>query len=57
VRGGELAEPVREATVSSTIVEMLRAVAMLGEDRRFFPVGGSLAGATLLLGFMTVGGT
>ena len=57
VRDGELAEPVREATVSSTIVEMLRAVAMLGEDRRFFPVGGSLAGATLLLGSMTVAGT
>lgn len=57
IRGGELAEPVREATVSSTLVEMLRAAAMLGNDRRFFPVGGALAGATLLLGEMTVAGT
>lgn len=57
IRDGELTEPVREATVSSTIVDMLRAVALLGADRRFFPVGGALAGATLLLGPMTVAGS
>lgn len=56
IRGGELTEPVREVTVSSTIVAMLLAVAALGDDRRFFPVGGSMAGATLLLQAMTVAG-
>jgi PmbA protein len=57
VRGGALEEPVREVTVSSTIVDMLTAVIALGADRRFFPFGGSLAGATLLLGEMTIAGS
>ena len=57
IRGGGLDEPVREVTVSSTIVEMLLAVTALGADRRFFPFGGSLAGATLLLAEMTVAGS
>jgi PmbA protein len=57
IRGGELAEPVREVTVSSTIVEILTAIAQLGDDRRFFPFGGSLAGATVLVREMTVGGS
>ena len=56
IRGGELAEAVREVTVSSTIVEILKAIALLGDDRRFFPFGGALAGATMLIAEMTVGG-
>jgi PmbA protein len=56
IRDGELAEPVRELTVSSTILEMLKAVVALGDDRRFLPFGGSLAGATLLIEGMTVAG-
>lgn len=57
VRGGSLEDPVREVTVSSTIVDMLRSVSALGADRRFFPFGGSLAGATLLLTEMTIAGS
>lgn len=57
IRGGALAEPVREVTVSSTILEMLSSVAGLGADRRFFPMGGAMAGATLLFGAMTVAGS
>ncbi|MEP7055802.1 MAG: TldD/PmbA family protein [Actinomycetota bacterium] len=56
IRGGELAEPVREVTVSSTIVDILTAITLLGDDRRFFPFGGALAGATMLIAEMTVGG-
>lgn len=56
IGGGELGAPVREVTVSSTLLDMLRAVAALGADRRFFPFGASLAGATLLVGQMTVAG-
>lgn len=56
VRGGELAEPVREVTVSSTLLDMLGAIVALGADRRFLPFGGAMAGATLLLGRMTVAG-
>ncbi|HEV2889876.1 MAG TPA: TldD/PmbA family protein [Frankiaceae bacterium] len=56
IRGGGLAEPVREVTVSSTLVEMLLGIAALGSDRRFFPFGGSYGGATTLLAEMTVAG-
>jgi len=57
IRGGELAEPVREITVSSNLLDMLRSVAALGADRRFFPFGGAMAGATMLVTGMTVAGS
>ncbi|MGE5763449.1 MAG: TldD/PmbA family protein, partial [Mycobacterium leprae] len=57
IRDGALGEPVREVTVSSTLLDMLRGVTALADDRRFFPFGGSLAGATLLVGEMTVAGS
>ena len=56
IRGGALAEPVREVTVSSTLVEMLLGIAALGDDLRFFPFGGSFGGATALVAEMTVAG-
>lgn len=56
ITGGGLGEPVREVTVSSTLVEMLLGIAALGSDRRFFPFGGSFAGATALVAEMTVAG-
>ncbi len=56
IRDGGLAEPVREVTVSSTLLEMLRSVVALGSDRRFFPIAGAMAGATLLVSGMTVAG-
>jgi hypothetical protein len=36
---------------------MLLSITALGPDRRFFPMGGAMAGATLLLGAMTVAGS
>jgi PmbA protein len=56
IKGGALDEPVREVTVSSTLVEMLLGIAALGSDRRFFPFGGSFGGATALVAEMTVAG-
>ena len=56
IREGGLAEAVREVTVSSTLVEMLRGIVALGSDRRFFPFGGSYGGATALVAEMTVAG-
>ena len=56
IRDGGLAEPVREVTVSSTLVEMLLGITALGDDRRFFPFGGSFGGATALVAEMTVAG-
>jgi PmbA protein len=56
IRDGGLAEPVREVTVSSTLVEMLLGIVALGSDRRFYPFGGSYGGATALVAEMTVAG-
>ncbi|MFN2590186.1 MAG: TldD/PmbA family protein [Actinomycetota bacterium] len=54
IRDGALAEPLREMTVASTLLDVLRAVQAIGPDLRFR--GGSLASPTVLIGEMTVGG-
>jgi PmbA protein len=54
IRDGALAEPLREMTVASTLLDVLRSVQLLGSDLRF--LGGSLASPTILVGEMTVGG-
>lgn len=51
--GGELAEPLREMTVASTLPEILRAVVAVAHDLRFFA---SVGVPTVLVGEMTVGG-
>jgi PmbA protein len=51
--GGELAEPVREMTIASTIPEMLASVTAVGSDLRFFS---SVGVPTILIGEMTVAG-
>ncbi len=56
IRGGELAEPFREATVASTILDVLRSIVAVGSDLRFFPFGGALGGSTLLVAEMTLSG-
>jgi PmbA protein len=57
VEGGELGEPLREMTIASTLPEVLQRVDAVGSDLRFFPSGGSLGTATILVGEMTVAGT
>lgn len=57
IRDGQLADPIREAAVSSTIVDILRDVRAVGSDLRFYPFGGSLGGATVLVAGMAVSGT
>ncbi|MCZ7535291.1 MAG: TldD/PmbA family protein [Acidimicrobiia bacterium] len=54
VRAGELAEPVREVTIASTMQRMLRDVAEVGSDLTFLP--GPVAGVTLLISEMTMSG-
>ncbi|MBW3621700.1 MAG: TldD/PmbA family protein, partial [Actinobacteria bacterium] len=56
IRDGRLAEPIREAAVSSTIVDILRGVRAVGDDLRFYPFGGSLGGTTTLVAEMSVSG-
>ena len=57
IRGGELAEPLREFTIASDLVSMLRAVRAAGADARWVPFGGSVSTPSLLVGAMTVAGS
>jgi PmbA protein len=54
IRGGALAEPVREVTVASTLQRMLQAVVEIGNDVRWLP--GVAAGQTLAIADMQLGG-
>jgi PmbA protein len=56
VDSGALGEPLREMTVASTLLDMLKAVTAIGSDLRFFPGGGAIGTPTLLVGEMTVAG-
>ena len=50
---GELSQPLREMTVASTVPEMLKGIAAVGDDLRFFT---SVGVTTILIGEMTVAG-
>jgi PmbA protein len=56
IRGGELAEPLREFTIASDLISMLRAVRAAGAAPRWVPFGGSVSTPPLLIGEMTVAG-
>jgi len=57
IRDGELAEPLREFTIASDLVSMLRAVSAVGTDARWVPFSGSVKTPSLLIGEMTVAGS
>ncbi len=57
IRDGELAEPLREFTIASDLVSMLRAVRAVGSDSRWVPFGGSVRTPSLLISEMTVAGS
>jgi PmbA protein len=57
IRGGELAEPLREFTIASDLVSMLKAVRAAGADPRWVPFGGSVRTPSLLIEAMTVAGS
>lgn len=54
IRDGELAEPVREVTIASTLQRILHDVVAVGADLTWLP--GGAAGMTLLIGDMSVSG-
>jgi PmbA protein len=56
IEGGELASPVREITIASDLVSMLRTIRAVGSESRWVPFGGSVRAAPLLLGEMAVSG-
>jgi PmbA protein len=54
IRGGELAEPVREVTIASTIQRMLQHVVEVGSDVEWLP--GSATGVTLAVDEVAMSG-
>lgn len=56
IRDGALAEPVREATIASSIPDILSGIAAVGADLRFLPFGGGMGGLTLVVEGMTLAG-
>jgi len=57
IEGGELGRPVREMTIASDLVSMLKAVEAVGSVSRWVPFGGSVKAAPLLLREMSVSGS
>lgn len=55
IRGGELAEPVREITVASTLQRMLHSIEHIGADLEWLP--GVAAGQTLAIADMQASGS
>jgi PmbA protein len=53
VKGGAMAEPLREMTIASTLPQMLSGVAAVGDDLRFFSGVGT---PSVLIGEMTLAG-
>jgi PmbA protein len=55
IRGGSLAEPVRELTLASTLQRMLLDIHAVGSDLEWQPGGD--AGVSLVLGGVRLSGT
>jgi PmbA protein len=56
IENGELGAPVRELTIASDLVSMLKAVRAVGSDARWVPFGGSVKAPPLLVAEMAVSG-
>jgi PmbA protein len=55
IRGGEVAEPVREFTIASTLQKMLHDVQAVGNDLQFLPM--NAAGVSLVVADVTLSGS
>src|SRR3954447_20869320 len=56
IENGELGQPVREITIASDLVSMLKAVQAVGGPGRWVPFGGSVRSAPVLIEEMQVSG-
>ena len=56
IANGQLGAPVREITIASDLVSMLKAVRAVGSDARWVPFGGSVKAAPVLIAEMAVSG-
>jgi len=57
IEGGALGAPVREITIASDLVSMLKAVRSVGSEARWVPFGGSVKAPPLLVAEMAVSGS
>jgi PmbA protein len=55
IRGGELAEPVREVTIASTLQKMLQHIVAIGCDLEWLP--GTATGVTLAIEDISMSGS
>lgn len=55
IRDGELAEPIREITIASTLQKMLSDIEAIGNDTDWLPM--SAAGVTVVIADVTMGGS
>lgn len=56
IENGEFGRPVREITIASDLVSMLKAVQAVGAPGRWVPFGGSVRSAPVLIAEMSVSG-
>jgi PmbA protein len=57
VAGGELGQPVKEVTIACPMLDILKGIVAVADDRRWLPFGGSYGGSTTLIAEMTVAGS
>jgi PmbA protein len=57
IRGGELAEPIREFTIAGDLISLLRTVKAAGSEPRWVPFGGSVSTPPLLVAEMAISGS
>jgi PmbA protein len=57
IRGGALAEPIREFTIAGELVGMLGAVTAAGRESRWVPFGGSVSTPPLLVAELAISGS
>lgn len=56
IEDGEPTRPVKEVTIAAPMLDILKGITAVADDRRWLPFGGSLGGATMLISEMTVAG-
>jgi PmbA protein len=56
IRGGALAEPLREFTIAGDLLSTLAGVQAVGSEPRWVPFGGSVHSAPILVAEMAIGG-
>jgi PmbA protein len=57
IRGGALAEPLREFTIAGDLLSTLAAAQVVGSEARWVPFGGSVHSAPILVSEMAIGGS